>query len=72
MFPDRIDHIINRSDLDGHNKDICRVVVENDRGERGIAFLAVQMVRGRPKFTLTTKKYHGQETITGAVADWLI
>jgi hypothetical protein len=67
-----MDHIFKSSNLGDRSKDICRVVVENDRGERGIAFLAVQIVRGRPKFTLTTKKHRGKETITGAVADWVI
>jgi hypothetical protein len=72
MFQDRIDHTIKSSDLDDRSKDICRVVVENDKGERGIAFLSVKIVNGRPKFTLTAKKSHGNETVTAATADWMI
>jgi hypothetical protein len=55
-----------------HDRDIIRVVVENDEGLRGIAFLSVKIVNGRPKFTLTTKKNHGNETVTAATADWMI
>ena len=74
MFQDRIDHTIKITDLpeDGGSQDICRIVVENEQGCRGIAFLDVRIVRGRPKFTLTVKKHRGKETITGAVADWVI
>lgn len=70
---DRIDHTRKKSDLaDGRNGDITRVVVEDERGCRAIGFLTVKLVRGRVKFELTVKKHRGKETITGAVADWVI
>ena len=73
MSYDRVDHKRHIADLaDGHSEEITRVVVENEEGCRAVAFLSVKLVRGRAKFTLTTKKHRGKETITGAVADWVI
>lgn len=68
---DRLNCELKATNLD-RDRDIIRVVVENDEGLRGIAFLSVRIVSGRPKFTLTTKKSRGKETITAATADWVI
>lgn len=69
---DRLDYTLFAEDLGDNSKEIIRAVVEDEKGCRGIAFLSVRLVRGRAKFTLTTKKHRGKETTTSAVADWVI
>ena len=69
---DRCEFAIEKAEIGDRNIDVARVVVTDEKGCRAIAFLNVRLVRGRAKFTLTTKKHRGQETITGAVADWVI
>jgi hypothetical protein len=67
----RLESEIDADNLrDDRDHDVIRVVVENDKGEKATAFVSVQMVGGRPRFTLTTKKNKGGETIVHATADW--
>jgi hypothetical protein len=68
---DRLNCELKAADL-GRDHDIIRIVVENDDGLRGIAFLSVKIVSGRPKFTLTAKKSRGKETVAAATADWVM
>jgi hypothetical protein len=55
---------------DDHGEDVARVVVENEKGEKAIVFVTVQMVHGRPRFALIAKKNKGIETEVRATPDW--
>ena len=66
----RLESEIDAANLDDRDHDAIRIVVENNKGEKATAFLSVQMVGGRPRFTLTAKKSHNSETIVRATADW--
>jgi len=73
MILNRFEYVLDKSDLvDGRSVDVVRALVNDEKGCRAIAFLSAKLVRGRVRFTLTTKKHRGQETVTGAVADWVI
>jgi hypothetical protein len=69
---DRIERTYNSAELVHTGVDIARVVIEDEQGRRGIAFLSAHMRNGRPRFVLTTKKNHDKETIVAATADWVI
>jgi hypothetical protein len=53
------------------NDEIIRVVVEDDKGRRAIAFLSAKLVSGRVKFTLVTKKNKGEGKAC-STADWML
>jgi len=59
-------------DHGGHNQDIIRVVVTNEKGEKAIAFLSAVISSGRVRFELIAKKHRGIETAKKATADWLL
>jgi hypothetical protein len=62
---------LNLSELDEKWKSIVKTVVENDRGDKSVAFLDVKIERGRVKFRLIAKKNH-KETKVNATTDWLL
>ena len=62
----------NTSDFGESWKEINRIIVEDERGMRAIAFVSDRIERGRIKFGLTVKKNNYKETKANATADWII
>ena len=72
MLQERAEWRCEKADLDDQGADIVRVIIEDEKGRRAVAFLGAKLVRGRVKFKLVTLKNDLEETHKEATADWIL